>query len=258
MKVRIEYEITQRLTWDASFRREFLGAPQAALAAHFPGLAEPQRFGPQQFAGIEDEAFRREADVCQAMQEIFPRGYPLLIAHGGEPYIDQLLQGYLRPDREASEPFSLFNVGPRVLEAAALPQFDANLWFTRPVLAYEWGRWVARMAIEEAWDPQASSGALVAGTTLVFAPFDLPALLREVERVQRPKAPPWVMARRGRPGRGEFRRVIFPHARKIVEADVDATLFRALEAGLHAPSFSDFGSAERALRESGLLKHAQS
>jgi hypothetical protein len=253
MDVRIEYEVAQALMWDAALRRDFFLDPRAALARRFPTLTAPERFGPRQFGGIEEEAHRRMAELCRASRELFGRGFHLL---GGEAFFEVVLRGFLREGDSPSEPFDLMHVGERVLEAAHAPAFDGAFEYTRPVLDYEWARFRARQVIEDGVDPSSSAGSLVAGAALVWAPFDLVGLLEEIERISRSQAPSWLYAARARPAPGELRRVIFPSGRKIIEADVDAELYAALAEGLLKPALpaAHWGAAAEMLRSAGLLK----
>jgi hypothetical protein len=141
-----------------------------------------------------------------------------------------------------------------------LERFAQDLAHVLPVLEYEWARLRARQVIEEGVieegvDPGSSGGALVAGAGLVSAPFDLRGLLDEIDRLARSRAPVWLFASRARPARGRFQRVIFPHGRTIVEAEVDDGLFEMLSEALRDREFdtSRFGDAAAALRSAGLL-----
>lgn len=255
--LRPEYELMQRLAWDSDVRRDFLADPRDAVRQHYPALIDLERFGPQQFCGVEETAYYRIASACRASKAVFPRGHQLLMAYGGLRFFEVLLKNYLdapRPRDAVYEVFDGYALGPHTLNITRSYDWPSGGSWIQPILEYEWARWHIDRILQ-GWSPLVPArGRFGPGTLFISAEYDLKAMLSEIDRMVSAWVPAEVYRWRAVPGEGEFHVAIFGRDDSVAEVELDRvtiTLLREIEREPHFPIESDL---EAALIDIGLLQ----
>jgi hypothetical protein len=236
--MRLEYEIVQHLLLDREFRARFLKDRAIALGEYYPEFEdEGDLFGRYATkAGLEEEAYRRIAEVSRTSRSVFPRAHQMVVAAYGDAVFEQVLKGmhddYQRDERghavlEILEPFDGYLVAPRIIRSLE-GAVDADAAWLRPVLLYEWGIWQAARVVQ-GWPALFDSNPLSQGTTLVAADFDLKKLLATAKRLELSSVSSEVWRQRARPPSGDYFGAIYPRGGRVVEVSLDAKTFRAFE-----------------------------
>jgi hypothetical protein len=236
--VRLEYEIAQHLVLDAAFREAFLEDRAAALRSYYPGFEDAgDLFGRRATrAGLEEEAYRRVAEISRTSRSVFPQAHQLLVATHGDAVFESVLKemhdDYVRGETgnavlEILEPFDGYLVAPRIIRSFERAD-AANASWLGPVLLYEWGIWQAARVVQ-GWPALFDSSPLSQGTTLVAADFDLKKILSTTKRLNHSSVSPAVWRRRARPPAGQYLCAIYPLNGRVAEVTLDEPTFRSLQ-----------------------------
>jgi hypothetical protein len=230
--MRPEYLLMQDLSWNATFRREFLAGPVEAVKSRFPDIGQLERYGPTQFAGIEESAYYRIASCCRATKVHFPRGHHLLLAFGGLPFFEQLLEGYLDAQRPTDAVYELFDsyiLAPEIINVARHFAWANDAQWIVPLLEYEWARLHAGR-VANGWKSRIPTKGLLPGCLhVVHADYDLRALLSDLDRMIAASVPDEVYRWRSIPGRGSFHVAVYPLGDQIGELELDESMVEIFE-----------------------------
>ena len=260
--MRVEYEILQRLLWDAGFRRRFIGDRRRALKEEYPQYRETGLFGERATAGgLEEDAFRRMTALCQTSQEIYPCSHPILLAYVGDEFFERVLtsfhQDYVHAVRnpgvlEILEPFDGYVVGLFMAQEIEKSTVPDRGWIAQ-LMSYEWAVWHANR-VAHGWPALYDSSPLTQGSTLVHATFDLKKVLKEIRRLRSASVGGQTYIYRIRPPTGSYRAVVYPKDGNVLQATVDETSFEALKVAIADKTCEELDAHLRAIvNEIGLV-----
>jgi hypothetical protein len=233
--MRIEYEVYQRLVWDATFRRSVAASSVDDLQSSEPSCrhwaAIIELAGSP---GIAEEAYRRTASLYKVSAEIFSNAHPLFIARFGNVFFERILATFfdefenVKGTIEILEPFDACVAGSRVLRAVREAAAVQKLMWLFDLAAYDSAIWHASR-VATGWPAIEHHPPLSPGVSLVSAQYDLPSLLREVTRLRRASVGSEIFRERIRPAPGWYYGVVLPKDGEVMQAKVDADTFVALQ-----------------------------
>jgi hypothetical protein len=227
--MRIEYQIYQRLVWDAKFRRAFAKDRVGTIQGEYPEYVERGHFAhTATIPGLEEEAYRRMGALYRTSKEVFPRLHNVLLALGGTEFFETTLASFFRYDPRASgcsdrleilEPFDGYVVVPVMWKVLARAKIEDSEWI-EPAMQYEWAIWQARR-VASGWPALGVTPPLPEGAALISTNFDLKALLAEIRRLEVSAVGSDIYRWRIKPAPGHFSAIVFVKNSEVFEANLD-------------------------------------